>query len=457
MEELGERGGKEEALERQEEGNENPGEDLLAALFAEVEEEQHGRAHHGDSDGEAVCGFHMRRALEQQDDDDATDHHDVVDHGDIELALGLRRVENLHVRHEVEAARLGYQRERARDKRLRCDDCRERREGDGERAHTRGKHLEERVEIFDVHERRVALVEEQPCALSQVGENQADLNERPGAVDVAAADVAHVGVERLGAGGGEEAAAENHDARVIVGRKQEHDAANRVEGEQHDGVLDDEHETRDAEEQEPERHDRAERAADFRRADALDQKQNDDDCERDDDDLALIVAQKRVHGGNGAQALDSGRDGDGRGQDSVGEKSRAAEHGGHDKPRGMALDQAIQCKDAALAMVVGAHANEHVLDSRKQRDRPDDERKRAENELLGNAAESAVAGDERLGYVHGARADIAVNDTEGHKHRRQADGDGVRGCFRCCSAFDAGFFTHEAPFFSKRTDYRCAM
>ncbi|CDD86588.1 unknown [Collinsella sp. CAG:289] len=51
VEELGERGAKEESLERQEEHDKDPGEDLDLAVVMQVEEEQQRGAHHGDGDG----------------------------------------------------------------------------------------------------------------------------------------------------------------------------------------------------------------------------------------------------------------------------------------------------------------------------------------------------------------------------------------------------------------------
>ena len=217
MEELGERAHEEEAFEQKEEGREDPRSNLELALLVQVEEEQQRGAHHSQRNGKAVRGFHMCRVLEQQHHDDAADKHDVVDHGDVELALGLGRVEDLHVRHKVQAAGLGHQRECAGDERLRGDDGRDGGKADGKRAQARGEHLVERIEVGNAHELGVGSVVHKPSTLAHIGKQQAALNERPGGVDVAAADVAHVGVERLGTGGGEEAAAQNHDARVVVG------------------------------------------------------------------------------------------------------------------------------------------------------------------------------------------------------------------------------------------------
>ena len=79
---------------------------------------------------------------------------------------------------------------------------------DGKGAQTRGEHLVEGVEVGDTHELRVAGVVDKPRALAHVGQQQTALNERPGGIDVAAAHMAHVGIERLGTGGSEEAAAQ---------------------------------------------------------------------------------------------------------------------------------------------------------------------------------------------------------------------------------------------------------
>ena len=256
----------------------------------QVEEEQQRGAHHSQRNGKAVGGFHMRRVLEQQHHDDAADKHDVVDHGDVELALGLGRVEDLHVRHEVQTAGLGHQRECAGDERLRGNDGRDGGKADGKRAQTRGEHLVEGVKVGDTHELRVAGVVDKPSALAHIGQQQAALDERPGSVNVAATHMAHVGVERLGTGGGEEAAAQDHDARMVVGTQQKADAAQRVEAQQHRGVLEDKEQARTAQEQKPQRHDGAKGTADLCRTDALHQEEHNDDGKRDGHDAGLIVA-----------------------------------------------------------------------------------------------------------------------------------------------------------------------
>ena len=277
------------------------------------------------------------------------------------------------------------------------------------------EHLVERVEVGDAHELGVAGVVDEPSALAHVGQQQAALNERPGGVDVAAAHMTHVGIECLGTGGGEEAAAQDHDARVVVGAQQKGDAAHRVKAQQHSGVLENKEQARAAQEQKPQRHDGAKGVADFGRTDALHQEEHDDDGKRDGDDAALVVTQHGVDRRDGAQALDGRGHGNSRRQDAVGEQRGAAQHGGDDEPLAAALDQAVQGEDAALAVVVGAQRDEHVLDGGQQCNRPHDKGERTEHELLRHASDAAIAGNERLGYIHGAGTDIAVHHADGRQ------------------------------------------
>ena len=122
----------------------------------------------------------------------------------------------------------------------------------------------------------------------------------------------------------------------------------------------------------------------------------------------------------------AGGDGYGGGEHAVGEQRRAAEHGGDDEPLAEAAHDAVEREDAAFAAVVGLERDEHVLYGGEQRHRPDDERERAEHELLGDAHDAAVAGKERFRDVHGRGADIAVDNADGDEHGAEAHRDGVR-------------------------------
>ena len=214
-------------------GTEEQGEDAGAQLVLEDAGDiacQKRRGHkHGHGNGEAIGALHALGVLEQQHDEDAADPHDVVDERNIELALGVAGVVDAQVRHEIETGCLGYQRERAGDERLRGDDGRHGRKHDGKGAQGFGEHHIERVD--DIHREHlgIGVVGEQPSALTQIVKDEGRLYERPGCVNVSLAHVTHVRIERLGAGRRKEDEAKHHDARVVDGREQEHDAADGVE------------------------------------------------------------------------------------------------------------------------------------------------------------------------------------------------------------------------------------
>ena len=262
VKEHGEARGEEAQLNGTEEQGEDTGTQLVLEDAGDVARQKRRGHEHGHGNGEAVGTLHALGVLEQQHDEDAADPHDVVDERNIELALGVAGVVDAQMRHKVETRGLGYQRERAGDERLRGDDGRYGRKHDGKGAQGLGKHHVERVD--DVHREHlgIGVVGEQPSALTQIVEDKGRLNKRPGCIDVCLAHVAHVRIERLGAGRRQEDKAEHHDARVVDGREQEHDAADGVERAQDGQVAEHVEQAGASQEQEPERHKRAEQLAD---------------------------------------------------------------------------------------------------------------------------------------------------------------------------------------------------
>ena len=291
---------------------------------------------------------------------------------------------------------------------------------DGEDAEVLRKHLEERVELMQGGELGVGFVGEDPGALAEVVENEACLDEGPGGVDVGLADVAHVGVEGLGAGRAEEYIAEDHEAGLVeVAVKQERDAAQRVERTEDVEVRADVHEADDAKVEEPDGHDRAEGLADHGGAGALHGEQHAEDGDGDKDDDVLVVADDAVEERDRAETLD-GRGDRYRGrEDAVREQRGAANHGGDDEPLGAALHQTVEGEDAALVVVVRLHGDEHVLDGGDEGHRPDDEGQRADDDVLAHRGEAAVAAHDRLERVHRARSDVAVDDAKRNENHRR--------------------------------------
>ena len=229
VKEHGEARGKEAQLNGTEEQGEDAGAQLVLENASDIARQKRRGHEHGHGNGEAVGALHALGVLEQQHDEDATDPHDVVDERNIELALGVAGVVDAQMRHKVETRSFGYQRERAGDERLRGDDGRYGRKHDGKGAQGLGEHHIERVD--DVHREHlgIGIVGKQPSALTQIVKDERCLYERPGCVNVSLAHVTHVRIERLGAGRRQKDKAEHHDARVVDGREQEHDAADGVE------------------------------------------------------------------------------------------------------------------------------------------------------------------------------------------------------------------------------------
>ena len=229
VKEHGEARGEEAQLNGTKEQGEDAGTQPVLEDAGDVARQKRRGHEHGHGNGEAVGALHALGVLEQQHDEDAADPHDVIDERNIELALGVAGVVDAQMRHKVETRCLGYQRERAGDERLRGNDGRHGRKHDGKGAQGLGEHHIERVD--DIHREHlgIGVVGEQPSALTQIVKDEGCLYERPGCVNVSLAHVTHVRIERLGAGRRQEDEAEHHDARVVDGREQEHDAADGVE------------------------------------------------------------------------------------------------------------------------------------------------------------------------------------------------------------------------------------
>lgn len=318
------------------------------------------------------------------------------------------------MRQQVEAYRLGHERERTGYQRLRRDDRGRRAEHYRQRAQHLGQHLEEGVEHLNALKLRVALIADEPRALTEIIEYQAYFHERPRGIDIVRTDMTHVGVERFRACRGEEHAAEDHKADLVVGAVQHLHRVHGVKCLQHGRQVEYVHKSGDAEEAEPDEHDGAEGLADAARSGALHEKQREDYRKRQDYHAGLPRAEERVHHGVGAQTLDRRRHRDRGGQYAVGQHRRAADHRRKDQPLAAAAHQRVQREDAALAVVVGAHGDENVLYRRQQGYRPDNERQRADDQLLRGLREAAVALDDRLHDVHRRGADVAVDDADGY-------------------------------------------
>ena len=364
-------------------------------------EHQQRRHQHGAGDGDAVGGGEVGRRLEGQHQRDHAGELDPVDRRHIDLAvLAGRGVQDLDARAQAQQRRLLRHREGAGDRRLRGDHRRHGRQHHQRIERPARPEAEER--IFQGRD-----VGQQQRALAVVVDEQRGQHEaEPGPTDRARPEMAHVGIERFGAGDRERDGAEGREGDEAVApaeldrleRRQRQQDARRLhdldQAQHHDG-------------DEPEAHDRAEPAADAAGAEMLDGEQRDDDGERDRHD-------QRLESGRGdVEALDGAQHRDRRRQQAVAVEQRGAGHAEHDvelapadRDLGAARDQRHQRQHAAFAAIVGAHHDQHVLQRDDDDQRPGDQRQDAEH-VIGDRLQPGELAETFLDRVERAGADVA--------------------------------------------------
>ena len=423
VQELRHRSEEEQELDGQERHCEHDRADALA-IVPNVDGQQNRRGDHRDGQCQAVCGGNMLRIAEHRQNQQGGDAQHGVDHRNVQLAAGTSRIAHLQVGHPVESRRFGNHGVGAGDQRLRSDHAGAHGQQHRHVTYGRGHHFEERIEAVHVVVRGVVPMVEHPRALAEIAEHKGDLDERPREVDVAAADVAHVGIQRFGAGGGQEHGAHDGEACRIVVAEEELHAVHRIQRFKHAPIGAQVHQADDGEEREPDHDHRAERAADAFGTARLHCEQADDDHNGDHQRQFFVFAHDRFQQRQCFQAFHCRADRDGRRKHGIGEERGAAQHGGNRKPCPIFADQRIQCEDAAFAVVVDAHGDEHVFDGGDQRDRPEDQRQDAQHRGAIRMRQTALAVEERLHGVQRRGTDVAVY------HAKRHDGHGRRDLVR---------------------------
>ena len=182
--------------------------------------------------------------------------------------------------------------------------------------------------------------------------------------------MAHVGIKRLGAGHAQEHAAKHQKAGQSAGA-QIGEAGARIDREQHRGMLHDPPKPEHGHDKEPQRHDRAEGAADPRRSQRLDGEERNKDrhgrrqnvrSESRRDDVEPFERRKhRDRRRDGAVAID---------QRSPEQSYR------HNSGTVLPLDaeKRHKCQNSALAIIVDPHRERYVFDRRHDDERPDHQR-----------------------------------------------------------------------------------
>ena len=248
-------------------------------------------------------------------------------------------------------------------------------------------------------------------ALTKILQRQTGKGDRqPGRADRTFSEVAHVGVQRLGARHRQEHAAQNDETQEPVADQQV-DAIIGTDSAQDLRGLDDLAHAEDRQHQEPDHHDGAEIAADAGGAARLGHEQADQDRsrQRQDNRSEQVAKTRRV-----AQQLNRGQHGHRRGDEAITiEQRRATDPEHEDEQRPSAerpLRQRHQRQRAAFALVVGTHDENDVLDRHDDDQGPEHQRDDAKDRRLtdpaANVRERGPHGVERAG------ADIAEHDAK---------------------------------------------
>ena len=219
----------------------------------------------------------------------------------------------------------------------------------------------------------------------------------------------HIGIERLRAGNREKHRAQ-HQKTVPGMPHEERQAVIGVYRQQDVRLPRDAPDAEHRQDCEPDHHDRPEQSADCRRAAALNDEQRGQQHQRDRNDVGLEERRRDLEPLDGAQHRDRRRD------DAVAIEQRGADQARRHDPqvpplvavRG-AQHQRGQRQKPTLAAVIGAHDDKDVFDRHDQRERPDDQGKRAQDRRLARIGKL----DQRLAdRIKRRGADIAIDDAE---------------------------------------------
>ena len=292
----------------------------------DIHREQHRHHQHADRDRKTIRVLYARAAAEIQNDDHAQRPKEFVDHGNVDLSFRVGREPDIQVRHQIETGRFVHKRVAAADECLAGDDSRDGAEDDRRRPQSRREHHIERIDVLDGGKRGIAAAPDHPRTLPHVVEDQAQFDERPADDDILLADMAHIGVQRFRTGGAEEYAAEDHETGFVSGAEQDFNGVDRIECAEDTEVAGEKHGPGDAEEQEPDHHDRSEQPADMARSVFLDQEQRADDGQRDHDHDDLPASEQLVHDGDAAESFHRRCHCNSRCEHTVGKHGAAADH-----------------------------------------------------------------------------------------------------------------------------------
>ena len=224
--------------------------------------------------------------------------------------------------------------------------------------------------------------------------------------------MAQVAVQGLRTRGTEENGAQQPEA-VRVG-PDELKGIPGVEGAYDGKVICQVHDAQYGQHGEPDGHDGTEEFSDGRCAELLHEEEQHQDAQHDVDNgvLADMVQCRDV-----LEAFHRRGDGDGRGDDPVGQQRCASDHGRQHQPFLPPPHQGIEREGAALSPVICPEDQDHILEGGLEGNGPDDAGKRSDDQVLCNN----LIRNDLVENVEGGGSDIPVNDAQSHQQPRRRD------------------------------------
>jgi hypothetical protein len=286
-------------------------------------------------------------------------------------------------------------------------------------------------------------VAEQQRTLAEVVQHQRrERHAEPGRANDRSPEVTEIGVDRLGAGGDEEHAAQHDDpADAMVA--EETDRPRWIEGGEDGRGLHDRRDSQGGEHDEPQESDRTEQRAEAGGPVSLRQEQSRQNRQRNRHGPRSKARSPHL------DPLDGGQHRDGRCDDAVSVEERRGEETEREEDRSAAKperarprvgDERHQREDPPLAPIVRAQDDDHVLDRNDEDQRPDDEGQDPEH--VGWAHRDRVRSVEALAQrVERARSDVAVDDAQ----RREPQGGRGPGAGHAVLALGFLACDHDGP------------
>ena len=276
--------------------------------------------------------------------------------------MAFRGEAHFQARQQAELDRLPGQGIGAGDHGLACDDGRERGE-DHEGQEQPGRCQQEEGVVDRIR------VRQDERALPEIVQGQRRKHDgAPGHADRVAAEMAEIGIERLGAGDGQTDAAEDREGGARV-RDQEGHAVIGVECEQDLPIVGDMEKSKARHGDEPQERQRTEEGCDLARAVTLRGEESDQDRQGAGQDIGL------EGGGDELQAFEGREHGDGRRDGGIAIEQGGTRHAHHENRQASSSERALcQCDQgqrAALALVVGPQQQENVFDGNREDQRPE--------------------------------------------------------------------------------------